>query len=276
MKNRNRSSYKFANINLLGKCNVDCFFCLGKDIPELLGKHNQLNVSHLHWKNFDLFLEQCRDNEIKKLYLTGQNTDALCYVYRHALIKDLTEKGFQIGLRTNGYLLHKNIPLANYCELSTGVSIHSLDLDTIYRMIGRKDMPDWDTILPKIKRLRISIVLNRYNQKELYYLLAWLSLFDNVRYVQIRRISTDTRDDLSVDQEIYDYERKKAIEMFPLMDDFYGAKRTRIYGMEVCWWPTIQTSINSMNYFTDGTISDSYFVVEGYLRNYQKHDAKKG
>jgi len=25
-KNRNRDPYSFANINLLGRCNVDCFF----------------------------------------------------------------------------------------------------------------------------------------------------------------------------------------------------------------------------------------------------------
>lgn len=38
IKNRKRDKYTFANINLLGKCNADCYFCLGKDIPELLNK----------------------------------------------------------------------------------------------------------------------------------------------------------------------------------------------------------------------------------------------
>ena len=32
IKNRNRQVPTFANINLLGKCNADCYFCLGKDI----------------------------------------------------------------------------------------------------------------------------------------------------------------------------------------------------------------------------------------------------
>ena len=35
VKNRNRNAYTFANINLLGHCNANCYFCLGKDIAEI-------------------------------------------------------------------------------------------------------------------------------------------------------------------------------------------------------------------------------------------------
>lgn len=37
--------------------------------------------------------------------------------------------------------------------------------------------------------------------------------------------------------------------------------------MEVVFWRTIKTSVNSLNYFIDGVVSDLYFVVEGYLKN---------
>ena len=41
-KNRNREKPVFANINLQGPCNYQCYFCLGKDIS--LGVcHNYLN-----------------------------------------------------------------------------------------------------------------------------------------------------------------------------------------------------------------------------------------
>jgi hypothetical protein len=30
---------------------------------------------------------------------------------------------------------------------------------------------------------------------------------------------------------------------------------------------TVRTSVNNYNYFTDGTVSDEYFVIEGYLKN---------
>ena len=43
-----------------------------------------------------------------------------------------------------------------------------------------------------------------------------------------------------------------------------------IYDKPVVFWRTIKTSVNSLNYFTDGTVSDEYFVVEGYLKNRKK------
>lgn len=51
------------------------------------------------------------------------------------------------------------------------------------------------------------------------------------------------------------------------MEDFYGAERYQLYGKEVCFWRTVETCANSINYFTDGTISEEYFVVEGYMKN---------
>jgi hypothetical protein len=51
-KNRTRELPTFANINLLGKCNVDCYFCLGKDIQDLLEGQNQLAVPFQEWDNF--------------------------------------------------------------------------------------------------------------------------------------------------------------------------------------------------------------------------------
>lgn len=47
-KNWSRDAYTFANINLLGKCNIDRFFCLGKDIEAVFSKHNQLNDHFSH------------------------------------------------------------------------------------------------------------------------------------------------------------------------------------------------------------------------------------
>ena len=40
-----------------------------------------------------------------------------------------------------------------------------------------------------------------------------------------------------------------------------------VYGKDVSFWSTVETSVNSLNYFTDGVCSDEYFIVEGYLKN---------
>ena len=54
-KNKERDSFTFANINFLGKCNVDCYFCLGKDIKDILAQQDQMNTHFSEWKNFEKF-----------------------------------------------------------------------------------------------------------------------------------------------------------------------------------------------------------------------------
>jgi molybdenum cofactor biosynthesis enzyme MoaA len=271
-KNRNREKFSFANINLLGRCNVDCFFCLGKDIEELLNKHNQVKTPFSEWKNFEAFLDRCRAESISKLYITGQNTDALVYRYVGELVDYLSAQGFGVGLRTNGYLAHKHIDVMNRCSESSGLSIHSLSPITNQMIMGRKDIPDWDVVLPQLERVRVSIVLNRCNQHEFFPLLRYLSKFENIRYVQVRRVCTDTRKELLAPDVIaYEQEYTKARQIFPLSRRLWeDAEEYEIYGLPVVFWRTTKTSVNSMNYFTDGTISESYFVVEGYLENYEE------
>ena len=270
-KNRERKEFSFANINLLGKCNVDCYFCLGKDIPELLSKHNQLQVPFSEWKNFEKFISRCVDLNITKLYITGQNTDSLLYAYLDELVETLQTIGFTVGLRTNGYLAKQKIITINKCLNSTGYSIHTLNPETNMKIMGRKDLPDWRHIIPFTQRPRVSIVINRYNVNEFFNIMAYLSRFKNIRYVQVRRVSTDKRiEELMPD--IVEYERLFFFvnRHFPMKKKFYDAEVYTIYNMETVFWRTVQTSVNSINYFTDGTISEEYFVIEGYLKNYEK------
>lgn len=273
VKRRGRAEYSFANINLLGKCNAQCFFCLGEDIPELLHKHNQTKIHFHKWKNFDNFLEQCRLKNIKKLYITGQNTDSLIYKYLDELIDFLHKEGFFVGIRTNGYLAEKNIDTINKCDNSVGYSIHTLEPHINKLIMGRDDFPDWDKIIPLTKNPRVSIVVNRHNVYEFFSILQYLSKFKNIKYIQARRISTDTRyEQFKEDIEVYERLFKHVKEYYPyrFIGEFYHAQQYNLFGMQVNFWRTVQTSVNSMNYFTDGTISDNYFVVEGYLNNYKR------
>lgn len=269
-KNRSREAPSFANINLLGRCNVNCFFCLGKDIELELSGHNQLAVPYEEWKNFRAFLDLCEQNGIKKLYITGQNTDSLLYKHLGLLVIYLREQGFSVGLRTNGYLAQRWIKTINYCDLSTGYSIHSLDPKTNKLILGRDEIPDWDNILVATQRPRVQIVVNRYNEHELMSLLRWLEQYRNVRYIQVRRVSTDTRlQELRPDMEAYTrvYEHVNYCFGPPVKTLWGDADVYNICGHEVVFWRTVKTTVNSFNYFTDGTISQEYFVVEGYLKN---------
>lgn len=268
IKNRNRQNYSFANINLLGKCNVDCFFCLGKDIEKELSKHNQLNKHFSGWKNFNEFIEICKNNNIEKIYLTGQNTDALMYKYFEELRDFIQSEEFLFGIRTNGYLLDSKIREVNKCNNTIGVSIHTLNESNNHKIMNKMFIPDWKTILPKINNCRVSIVVNRYNQYEFLDIVKFVSNFPNVKYIQARRISTDTRyDELRPDIEAYENLYNHIKSNFIQTGEYYLAQQFYIYGKEVDFWRTVETSVNSINYFTDGTLSDEYFVVEGYLKS---------
>ena len=244
-KNREREPFSFANLNFLGRCNVDCFFCLGKDIEEELKPHNQLKVPVGDLPNLPQFLALCREHKVQKLYVTGQNTDSLLYRELPELVSVLQDKGFMVGLRTNGYRAGRLMATINRCDLSVGYSIHSLNPVTNKMIMGRSDFPDWDTIIPATRTPRISIVLNRCNEFEFFDLLRFTARFKgHVRYVQVRRPSTDTRLKLLA-PDMAAYER-----VYTQVANIFGPPKARlwedaevydIYGQDVVFWRTVKT-----------------------------------
>lgn len=274
-KNRNRNiKYDFANINLLGRCNADCFFCLGKDIQEVLSQHNQTGVHFSEWKNFESFIQNCKDNQITKIYLTGQNTDSLMYKYFQELRDYIQGNGFEFGIRTNGYNAIKMLPDIQKCNGEIGISINSLIPDMNYFIMKRRDIPEWGTIIPLLNNVRISIVVNRYNVNEFFDIVKFVSQFKNVKYIQARRISTDTREDMLLhDIQVYEDLFNYVNARYKQVGEFYLAQQFAIHGIEVDFWRTVETNINSINYFTDGTVSNEYFVIEGYLKQNARQDA---
>lgn len=268
-KNRDREDYTFANINLLGVCNAGCYFCLGQDLKEELKGKNQLNLHFSKWKNFNSFLDKCRTLGIKKLYLTGQTADGLQYKYLSEIIDFLQNDGFLVGVRTNGYLAIQKMTEIQKMKDEIAYSIHTLIPDVNKKIMGRKDLPNWDKIIPMSgNNVRISVVLNRYNIDEFESLVKYISKFSNVRYIQVRRISTDTRVALlQQDIDLYEEFYQRFSKEHNQIGSFYLAQKYELYGKEVDFWRTVETSCNSLNYFTDGTCSDEYFIVEGYLKN---------
>ncbi|HIH24661.1 TPA: radical SAM protein [Candidatus Woesearchaeota archaeon] len=268
-KNRQREQYTFANINLLGNCNADCYFCLGKDIKEELRGKNQLGTHFTQWNNFKEFLERCKYDNVSKLYLTGQTADGLQYKYLDEIVDTLQNDGFTVGVRTNGYLAQRKMDAIQKMKGGVGYSIHTLDPETNRIIMGRSDLPDWNDIIPQSgPNVRVSIVLNRHNIGEFDDLCKYISAFPNVRYIQVRRISTDTRiEELGEDIRLYEQFYEEFRAKHEPTGEFHLAQQFQLYGKEVDFWRTVETSINSLNYFTDGTCSDEYFIVEGYLKN---------
>jgi len=277
-KNWTREAPVFANINLLGRCNVDCYFCLGKDIDEYFKKQNHQRIHFSEWKNFGTYIEKCREAGIERMYITGQNTDSLLYSHLQEIVDFLQDKwGFGVGLRTNGYLAPQNMDTINKCRRNVGYSIHTLKPEVNWTIMRRRDIPDWETIIPATKNCRVSIVLNRHNQSEIYDLLRYISKFENVKYIQVRRICTDTREDYLIeDVSAYECVFEAVKRKFPQIGTFYSAEVFDMFGKKVCFWRTVKTTIESFNYYTDGTINEEYFVIEGFMRESQNYPKLEG
>lgn len=84
----------------------------------------------------------------------------------------------------------------------------------------------------------------------------------------MRRISTETRtDEFESDIKLYEELYQDISSKHEQIGEFYKAQQFSIFNKEVIFWRTVETSINSINYFTDGVFSEEYFIVEGYLKH---------
>lgn len=269
-KVRVRSPYSFANINLLGKCNVDCYFCLGKDLKNEFEKYQTLGVHFKDWPNWGEFVARCKRYQIPQIYLTGQNTDSLLYKHLDELIDYLKVEGFFFGLRTNGLAALSRMEQINKCTTCWGdavhYSVHTIRPETQKKIMGTSIIPDWKKIIPATNpKIKVAFVLNRFNVNELYEVLDYLTMFNNFETIQIRKVCTDNRyAELEEDMILFEEKEIEFASKYPLIGEFETAKIYMYGNKKVCFWRTVGTTVNSINYFSNGVLSDDYFVIEGY------------
>lgn len=277
VKNRNREAPSFANINLMGKCNLRCFFCIGNELQKIseqlnasIAKISQMRTHFKDWLNFEDFLQRCHDENIKKVYLTGMNTDPSIYKYLPELIEHLKQKQFKVGIRTNGYFPPEKVSeVLPALDDEISYSIQSFNSETNKKIIGTSRMPDWDRIIPASgDNVRVAVVVNRYNKDEIVEIIERLSKYKNVRYIQLRSVCTDLfKEQFAEDNKAFSELMETIGKTFPKVREFKGYPVYNIHGKDVSFWDPLQVSVNSLNYFSDGTISSDYFVTEGYSKS---------
>jgi molybdenum cofactor biosynthesis enzyme MoaA len=269
-KNYDRSSYSFTNINLLGPCNLDCFFCLGKDVTADLEGQNQLNSHFSEWINFQTYLKKTKEAEISNFYLTGFNTDPLLYRYLGELIDYLQDQeGFNVGIRTNGLGAEKKINEINRCKKSISWTLLTLDSEKAKAITGNPKISNFDKLFQAVEiPQRVATVVSRQNVDEVLDLIKFTSLYPQIKYFQVRKMATDTRYEILRDDMLaFDNLLETVSNEYAQVGEFEKAPIFNIFGMPVTFWKTIETSVNSSNYFTNGVMTGGYFIVEGYERN---------
>jgi molybdenum cofactor biosynthesis enzyme MoaA len=281
-KNYNKSNYSFANINFLGKCNADCYFCLGKDLEQEFSHYNDLHTPVHELRNLESFLQLCKEQSVKNIYITGQNTDSLLYRHLNELICHLQDEwGFRAGLRTNALLAKSKIETINRCDKSISYTILTQRPEIMQKLTGTRVIPDFDYIFNHVTiPQRVATVVTQHNADEILDLIRFVSKYPQVQYFQVRRVSTDTRfEQLKDDIAAFDALLENVIRPhFLQTGEFELAPLFDIHGVEVSFWKTVETTANSLNYFSNGVISDEYFIIEGYNKHRDDFltSAKKG
>jgi MoaA/NifB/PqqE/SkfB family radical SAM enzyme len=233
---------------------MDCHFCLGKDLPELKEKdYNEVHFSD--WKNLKTFLCDCYNKDIGRIYITGQTTDPMCYKHLGELVDYVQARGFRVGLRTNGIGALKKMEIINRCKQGCGYTLNAPSADT-------------ELAIRRTLRPRVSTVVTRDNVRHLPALIQHISRLKPVRYIQVRKVSTHTRTvPLQDDQKAFNEALIEFMKHHPRVGFLWKAPVFRAHGKDVVFWPTVETSANSWNYFVDGTISKEYEIIKGYLRS---------
>ena len=272
----------FADINMLGRCNLKCFFCVGKELETVAqrkGKNINLDSNmgkHFSkWPNFEKFLDLSKKQKIKKLYLTGSNTDPSTYKYLPELIEYLKDEGFTVGIRTNGYFdLTKQNDILKALNGTVSYSLQSLTPETNKKITGTAKIPDWDNIIPNSgDNVRATIVVNRYNADEILDMIRYLSKFDNIKYIQLRSIYAETKgfkQKYARDTKAFRDLSEKVKKNYKYVRTFKNCPIYMVDGKEVVLWDLGQNTINANNYYTDGNFHQNYYVVKGYTTNLPK------
>lgn len=252
----------YGEILFVGKCNFQCFYCLGHEMHEST-KCNTLSTHFSLWSNFGKWLVDLHMNNVKTIYLSSTNSEPLLYVHLSELIDFLQDDGFNVGIRTNGSL---DTTVCSKCKEEVSLSLQSLNYDTFEKITNVMLSFDFLENLRKIQsdNLRVSIVVNRYNYTEIFDMLDKLKDF-NLRYVQLRQCYKYYETDIQPDIDAFRNVVEK-LKSYPVKGNFNESVIYDVNGLAVSVWETVfkKSSISSSNYWTNGVTTNNNLLVEGY------------
>ena len=263
---------KYGEILFLGPCNYSCYYCLQNEMDKLRQeKENQLNIHYTKWNNFDKFILACKNENIDKIYLSSTCTDPLIYMYLDELISELQKNNFKVGIRTNGLLASQKLDEIKKLDEEISFSINSFDKETNFKITKNEKIFDYNSILKFLednnKKCRISIVVNKYNYKEIPEILEKLVKYKCISYVQLRKMYKYYKnEDMSEEKNAFEDITKWLEENAIITESYYESKVYKYKEMKVSLWEDVfsKNSVKSINYYTNGIISDFNLLIPIY------------
>ena len=253
----------YGEILFVGQCNFKCFYCLGHEMDTSVKESRWMNTHFREWINFAEWIGLLKSNNVDRIYLSSTNSEPMLYKYIDELIDFLKELGFSVGIRTNASL---RTELCNKLNGSVSLSLQSLNPLTFKKITGVDMQFDFMKALNQIrdKRVRVSIVVNRYNYTEVFDMIRQLKGY-NIKYIQLRQCYKYYDTDITEDIKAFEYVINKLAE-YPRIGNFKESEIYDVDGQAVSVWRTVfeKSSIKSLNFFTNGVITGNNLLVEGY------------
>ena len=253
-------SHWYANIHFSGKCNRNCYFCIGQFMEDL-DSENNLNLKNL--TNIDKFIEECKKKNITEIALTGTNTDPLLYKHisylKQYLQNKMEVKKFRVT--TNGVKILNNLN-DWLCFDSASISFASFNKDINYKMMGG-DVIDIEKIYNVTPfDFKINIVLSSYNCND-----DLIETIQKLNKIGIKKINLrEPYGQPNMQNVLYQLFDKHNI-VWDTEKSILGNKIANINGTQVCYWDVHYTEVQSINLYASGRISYDYCITLGHSDN---------
>lgn len=261
---------KFANINFMGNCNLNCYFCLGNELKNDSSLKDTNGTHFSCFQNLEEFKNLCFNKKIFKLYFTGLNTDPLMYKYLEKFYRSLRNDGFSVGIRTNGILALKHMELINSLQ-NVSYTLFSLNPKTMQLMTGSKLIPHWINIFNFTQKdYRVTIPVTRHNESEIFKLINFCSSFkQKPDYIQLTKINRKKgyykyEEDLIAFNNI----KTELTKHHLLVNSIQGREVFRINGLKVILWDIFNNDVEGINYFTNGRIIMNNYIINSYTKSF--------
>lgn len=262
----------YGEIYFGGKCNLKCFFCIGNEMESEVYEKTPDDFND--WKRFKEWISFLKEYNVPKIYLSSTSSEPLLYKNIDKLILFLEEEGFRVGIRTNASVRNCEETLS-LCNEVISLSLQSLNPETFKKITKRNLNFDIIETIKNIKlkdnaRLRVTIVVNRYNENEILDILDTLKDIKKIQYVQLRKVykydSVSEEIDFTEDFEAYQRVRNLIKSKFKKTGNFKESEIFDVNGLSVSLWDVVscRESIQSSNFWTDGRVTFNNLLVPGY------------
>ena len=251
----------FANIHFSGRCNRNCYFCIGQ-FMQALEPFNNLSKEHLD--GFEEFLDKCKSRSITEVALTGSNTDPLLYKFIPQL-KDKLQKSLDLQMfrvTTNGVRVLNNLDTWKLFDFAS-ITFCSFDKQVNQEMMGGEPVNIQKIIEHTPFDFRINVLLSTKNVCNNDLMLT----IDKLIAAGTKKINLrEPYGQPNMRQALITFLQQNSLKF---SHKIFGNDALIYKGCEICYWDVHFTEVESVNLYANGRVSDDYPITRG-------HDAETG